>query len=281
MFKFFKKNVTNVEKVNSFPLKVAEGFSRIKQELVVSDQKFRNTSQELDRINKWINYLHNSQQTTNTNHLRLSDKHKNLSDKHSKLEKDHLNHSRTTDLKHNAVSAEMNALSNIASKDLSNMKEWITYFSKKIESYRYSEHKISQDISSLNQQLTNGFEKFSKEINELREENHALKSMLVKAKSTPVPVQTTILRPKIPINENKFEKHVLSKVRTNRKGMILSRILEFAQDGKHSTKDIEEIIVNEKQLCGRTSFYAYLKELRNTGKVKNVEVGDRIVLLIS
>ena len=42
----------------------------------------------------------------------------------------------------------------------------------------------------------------------------------------------------------------------------MQKILDTIGEEGYSTKELERIIVEEQQLCGRTSFYAYIKELR-------------------
>lgn len=76
-----------------------------------------------------------------------------------------------------------------------------------------------------------------------------------------------------------FQRHIISKVMPNRKGYVLNFILDLAAESKYSTKEVEEIIVNEKQLCGRTSFYAYLKELKLRGKLNYADIDERTILI--
>ena len=50
-------------------------------------------------------------------------------------------------------------------------------------------------------------------------------------------------------------------------------------ENKYSTKELEETVVNEKQLCGRTSFYAYIKELKLKGRIGYAEIDERTILV--
>jgi septal ring factor EnvC (AmiA/AmiB activator) len=76
-----------------------------------------------------------------------------------------------------------------------------------------------------------------------------------------------------------FQKHIISRVMPNRRGYVLKFILDLIAGNSYSTKEIEEIVVNEKQLCGRTSFYAYLKELKLKGRINYAEIDERQILV--
>ncbi len=65
----------------------------------------------------------------------------------------------------------------------------------------------------------------------------------------------------------------------NRKGYVLKFILGLIHDHNYSTKELEEVVVNEKQLCGRTSFYAYIKELKLKGRINYAEIDERTILV--
>ena len=76
-----------------------------------------------------------------------------------------------------------------------------------------------------------------------------------------------------------FERHIMSRVMPNRKGYILRYIMELASEQRYSTKEVEEIVVKEKNLCGRTSFYAYLKELKMRGKLSYANIDERSIVV--
>ena len=61
---------------------------------------------------------------------------------------------------------------------------------------------------------------------------------------------------------------------------FVQQILDLIDDNKRSTKEVEDIIVKEKQLCGRTSFYSYLRELKHKGKINYADVGDKTILVM-
>lgn len=75
-----------------------------------------------------------------------------------------------------------------------------------------------------------------------------------------------------------FEKKVLEQIRTRKKDYVLQQMLNLATKNALSTKQIERIIVGEKELCGRTTFYDYLKELKHKNLIKTDVFGAKTVL---
>lgn len=47
-----------------------------------------------------------------------------------------------------------------------------------------------------------------------------------------------------------------------------------------TTNELEELIVDRKGLCGRTSFFSYLKELKIKGIFEDILVGKRKIIAI-
>ena len=78
-----------------------------------------------------------------------------------------------------------------------------------------------------------------------------------------------------------FEDDLISKVRPNRKQYIVGQIKELISQNKYSTKQIERVMVDEKRLCGRTSFYSYIKEMRYKGVADYATVGDKNILVLN
>ncbi len=94
----------------------------------------------------------------------------------------------------------------------------------------------------------------------------------------PISHEQTVVQPVSP-TQSSFQRHIISRVMPNRKGYVLKFILDLIKENQHSTKEIEETVVNEKQLCGRTSFYAYLKELKLKGRISYAEIDERQILI--
>src|SRR3989338_3798932 len=92
-----------------------------------------------------------------------------------------------------------------------------------------------------------------------------------------------LIRTKSELNPDRkrtyFENKVVSAIRSRRKDYALKQILELAAKETHSTREIEEIIVGEKALCGRTAFYDYLRELKHKRLIRHGEKGSKKVIL--
>lgn len=84
-----------------------------------------------------------------------------------------------------------------------------------------------------------------------------------------------------PAKRTRFERRVLAKIRPRKRDYVLEQVLKLAETGKYSTKDVENFIVDEKGLCGRTSFYSYLKELRNKKLIRDESVDGRKIIVNS
>lgn len=135
------------------------------------------------------------------------------------------------------------------------------------------EHKIH--ISQLKEEAA----ELKNAVKELREE---LKDALKVRERTELSPLTDLIRTKSELNPDRkrtyFENKVVSMLRTRRKDYILKQILELAAREAYSTREIEEIIVGEKALCGRTAFYDYLRELKHKKMVKYGENGSKKVV---
>ncbi len=74
----------------------------------------------------------------------------------------------------------------------------------------------------------------------------------------------------------KFENKILAISRPVKKEYVMRQIIELMEKEIYTTKQIENIVVKEKVLCGRTAFYDYLKELRLKNMVESQnEVRER------
>jgi chromosome segregation ATPase len=181
-------------------------------------------------------------------------------------------------------------------QDLSNMnKNWLEAYSKLRE--------LLNALKSENNDLKSNLSGMQKELQSARDEVENTKNM---AKNTILEVKSelsekiskqiqTKIPPQPPVQQvqpavqpviqqvsptaSSFQRHIISRVMPNRKGYVIKFILDLVGENKYSTKEIEEIVVNEKQLCGRTSFYAYLKELKLKGRLSYAEIDDRSILV--
>jgi len=72
---------------------------------------------------------------------------------------------------------------------------------------------------------------------------------------------------------------VIYQLKSKRKEYVIQQILNLVNEKKYLTKELEERIVKEKGLCGRTTFYDYLKELRNRKIIGYKDTGISKVLV--
>ncbi|MBI3036832.1 hypothetical protein HYY73_03735 [Candidatus Woesearchaeota archaeon] len=126
-------------------------------------------------------------------------------------------------------------------------------------------------------------------IERLQAEMAELKAFFREAKEAKTAAQTgsfpnlirTKSEPKADLKRTQFENRVVSTLRSRRKDYVLKQILELAAKETHSTSEIEQIVVGEKALCGRTAFYDYLRELKHKKMIRQGENGAKKVILLA
>ncbi|MFC1722650.1 hypothetical protein ACFL0V_00770 [Nanoarchaeota archaeon] len=153
---------------------------------------------------------------------------------------------------------------------------------------------LKQYTDQLSNQLQNLTSELSEAQNDLKNTQKNIENLQNLAKSeTLEPIQQQVeqqIQPQaqvLPPQESRmaypdpssFQQHIISRVMPNRKGYIMNFIKELVSEGRYSTKEIEEMVVKEKNLCGRTSFYAYLKEMKYRGKIGYADIDDRSMLV--
>lgn len=135
--------------------------------------------------------------------------------------------------------------------DTSNIFSWVNYLKEKDESNDEKHQQINYILGTHNAMIKH----LQQQIIELKNQ-----------KNTRTGSETDLVRtksePKISSARKKFERNVMRKVMSKRKEYVMEQILMLVNKGKHSTSEIEDIVVNDKVLCGRTAFYDYLRELR-------------------
>ncbi len=82
-----------------------------------------------------------------------------------------------------------------------------------------------------------------------------------------------------PESVSRFDRKIIAISRPVKKDYIMQQIMNLAEKGNYSTKQIESVIVKEKMLCGRTAFYDYLKEMKLRKELVLSEKGSRKVLV--
>ena len=160
---------------------------------------------------------------------------------------------------------------------------WLNYLRRKDISNENTLQQMQFKLGEHEAELRN----VQEQIKLVREE---VKILIQTRKISPFPDQITEVRTKSgpesepvsgPKSEGGFVKRVIAMIRPQKKDYVLKKILEYIDSGSYTTKHLETVIVREKQLCGRTAFYDYLKELRLKGDIKTDQKNGKKVLVIS
>ncbi len=143
-----------------------------------------------------------------------------------------------------------------------NIYSWIRYFREKDIQNDAKHDLINRELGEQNALIRS----LQMQVSMLNEE---LKNMQRNQKISPFPDQ---VRTKSgPEYKTRIEKKIMAISRPVKKDYIMHQIVELAEKGTRTTKQIETIIVREKMLCGRTAFYDYLKELKLKNQIANQE----------
>jgi len=119
----------------------------------------------------------------------------------------------------------------------------------------------------LNKELENirkGFKERDDKIEKLKEkvDNNSLKiatlegSYLILLNKSQVSVSTPLKQ-----SQDSFETKLARKIRNNKKSLIMKEIIELTPS--HTAQERFNIIVNERRLCSKASFYRYLASLKS------------------
>jgi Lhr-like helicase len=199
------------------------------------------------------------------------------------------------------------AFSNV-NYDMENIKQWVNHLAEKsrmIEDSHHSHRSSTQkDIENINlwihylnrhnqelqkyiREVTTNLLELHKRDTEIMERLKALEMHYEAQKSKSVSEPAVVeVRTKSglksgtgPAKTTKFEEKIMFQLKSKRKEYILNQILNFINGQSLSTKELEEKIVRELGLCGRTTFYDYLKELRHKKVIGDKDSGARKILV--
>ncbi len=167
-------------------------------------------------------------------------------------------------------------------QDITLLSSWVKYLRHK-DLLNEQRHTKTQRELGVHKTLIEGLKQEASElktaVKELREELKTAKQAENKSVNG---LNPDLIRTKSELNPDRkrtyFENKVVSMLRSRKKDYILKQILELASKNLHSTREIEEIIVGEKALCGRTAFYDYLRELKHKRMIRNSERGAKKVI---
>lgn len=151
---------------------------------------------------------------------------------------------------------------------------WLNYLRKKDGANDRLQQKIQHTLGKQEEAIS----ELKIQMKELREELRTAKispeTNQVRTKSGPESEPVSGLK-----SSNRLVTRIVSMIRPQRKEYVMQKILDLAEKGEHTTKQIETVIVREKGLCGRTAFYDYLKELKYRKSIKTTTRNGRTVLI--
>ncbi len=300
VFNFFKrKQISEQPRLEIIRSQLATAFSRIKDDISEVNSQIVDNQSEVDKLNAWVSYLNNHSAHNKKQHRELSGKLSKLECSHKTLHESHSSAKEELHLKHGTLSKSHN----LTKQEVDNLKRWVHHFHTLFNQQKQKELVVSNQLSDLNDLFIKTIEASKSEISTLKQENVDLKSQLSKLQeshssfqrsfeesssdtesSEPIVNQVSrglIAPPQVAVQSDfsGFEKQFIRRIRPNRKQYVLDQILKMVGEQQYTTREIEDVLVSEKQLCGRTSFFSYLKELRITGKIDNATVGGRVILV--
>jgi len=166
-------------------------------------------------------------------------------------------------------------------KDVQNINQWLSYLYK----HNNELHKYLRELVENVMKLKDGYEKINTKIGEILEKSEKIGSSTYQVRTRYEPKYEPKSEPEPGESEQKkksgFEQKILNQIKPIRKDYIIQQIMGLVSKGKYTTKEIERIIVDEKGLCGRTTFYSYIKELKLKKEIEYQEKGQKKVLTTS
>ncbi|MFC1691367.1 hypothetical protein ACFL0W_04260 [Nanoarchaeota archaeon] len=283
------KKDKEITKIHEISIRVADAFNKVKGDII--DLKYQHGSMEEDaeKIKQWITYLYKQQQNIHNSHGNVSRKVSNLDAQASKLHDLHSSTAKEVEkTKHETATSHQ-----LTAKELHNLREWIKHFSNSIEAQKSKEDTLRKEIAEIQTLHNDSLKTYESEITSLKKQNTRLHEKLdeLEQKLNEQKAPPVIIEREAPIaaeqkpavsrepEQSGFERQILARVRPNRKNFVMNEILELINQNKHSTGEIEDIIIKQKNLCGRTSFYAYLRELKNLGKIDYADANGKSFLV--
>jgi hypothetical protein len=301
---FSKKQDVSKAQLTGISDKIGAAFTKIRSDFSELDSSVRSNEKQIEQLNKWIEYIYSnqqalgsSQQVTEFYSKELSKKHAELDRNHKKVHSSHQQAVQKLSKVEERLNESHKALSashQVTKKEVDHIKEWLHRFSAVIERQKASEAHLQSDMEQLSSEVKEVLTAYQGSLAQLNEQNsdllkrvESLEESLSKVSSRPVFDGSSAFSAKSEssivssdaLDQPYFEKHLIARAKPNRRSYILNMIMETISSNNYSTKEIEDIIVKEKQLCGRTTFYSYIKELRDKNKIDNASINDRLILV--
>lgn len=149
-------------------------------------------------------------------------------------------------------------------QDTQNLFAWISYFHQHLMEHKRETHHLRLKFEEQNrhiQYLQESIKHLEKKI-ELLDAKPLPQPQIIRFSEQNPNLVRTESEPSPNLKRPNFERKMLSHIMSKKKPYIIRKMLDIIGESPIATKELERIIVEEQQLCGRTSFYAYLKELR-------------------
>ncbi|MFH1063959.1 MAG: hypothetical protein V1729_02675 [Candidatus Woesearchaeota archaeon] len=194
----------------------------------------------------------------------LNDENKELRSSISELQDEISSSKESIENSHDSAKNHINSTKSELSEQISKLKLLTEHTSQEVEMVRKKMAEV-REVPKVSVQTP------QQQQPQVQEIPQVIPPVMVQSASQPAPQFMS--------SPSSFQRHIMSRVMPNRRGYVLKFIVDLIGDNQRSTKEIEEIVVNEKQLCGRTSFYAYLKELKLKGRIAYAEIDDRTILV--
>jgi len=127
-----------------------------------------------------------------------------------------------------------------------------------------------KELKELNDKLKLSFKERDDKIEKLKEkiESNALKvatlegSYLILANKSQSQVSVSKQSQAVSgKSQATFETKLIQRIRNNKKSLVMAEIMKLTPS--HSTQEVFEIIVLEKGLCSKASFYRYISSLKS------------------
>jgi len=153
----------------------------------------------------------------------------------------------------------------LTKRDVVKLNKWIAYLHKHNHDLHNHVKKMSESMAALNQT------------------NQEIMQRLVQLEKTGANRTEPEPEPELRLQQSsRFEeKMLLEQIRPNRKNYVIQQIMELVAENKYTTKQAERMIVDEKKLCGRTTFYGHLRELKRDKAIGTAQLGAKMILVDS
>ncbi|RMF05426.1 hypothetical protein D6764_04750 [Candidatus Woesearchaeota archaeon] len=171
-------------------------------------------------------------------------------------------------------------------KELENASRWIGYLHNHVIQLRNLSNSLANDVKWLlrkQEENEKKLEMVREQIEELKRQRTAGSEVQYRTEPEPsTEPNLNLSGQKRPAEErgSAFKEAILRRVEPNRKNFVMREIIREIETTEPTTKELERNIVHKEKLCGRTTFYGYLRELKQRGVIESATVGSKRVLIV-